>query len=1320
MCNTAKEIWKTLLSTHQDESIDSVFAKALDEGYSSKNYVRKFFRALHPKWRAKVTAIEESKDLTSLSLDELIGNLKVHEMIIKKDSEIVKAKVERKSIALKAKKESSDEECSTSSSEDEEYAMAVRDFKKFFKRRGRFVRQPRNDKKAFQRSRDDKNGKGDRKCFRCGDPNHLIGECPKPPKDKNQRAFVGGSWSDSGEEDDEKVQDETCLVDHASSEVCSESSYFSDENSSIDDIALDNEYDKLCKMSLKIITKNKKLKATRNSLENELRELKDKLSTLEKNKGVDLDCAKCHVLKIENEKLKDESTRLNKFEKSTHCLNEMLSNQKPSGDKLGLGFNSFEASSSGTKEIKFTETLVLGGGTSGNKSSRESLRLGNWIEIARAVTSKEDMTSMTLTPDPNGIHHLTATIPGPDSSPYHHGVFHIDITLTGLISYSLTLCFFTYNRTLVFKIVVIRSSNQVVADQLLQVVSELGSRVRWLTKINQEGFVVVVFLEGAGGLWRIKMHALLIQHRCEAALEVLPADMEAQAKAELNKKAYSAVILCLVKRKAKIKSHEVEDSRAYIFIQSEDPEAETAPKNNRKKSTGYVNKDDQPSSSGSIYDDSKVMMVMSVEALLDWIMDSGGSYHMTPMLDLFYDFMECDGGRVLLGDNRECKIRGIGKVRVQLKDGSSFVLHNVRYIPELKRNLISLGTLKKEGYTVKLHSGKIKVINGSRVVLTETRRDNCVYSWMAIAALEVELMLVLKKKTVLPRFGIKDWDISARQDYKCWKSSVCLARRWKQLVENQTGRTVKKLRTDNGLEFCNREFKQLCFKSGIARHLTSGLPKTFWAEATCTAAYLINRSPSTAIEKKTPMEMWSGHPSDYGMLRTFGCVTYSHVKQGDQETDQTPNLTDYQLTWDKERRTRTKPLRFQDESDIAAYAFVAVEEEDTHEPLTYQEAVACEDSSKWKAAMKGEMDSLRKNKTWELVDHSVGQKLVSCKWLFKIKEGIEGVQKPRYKARLVACGFTQITGIDYNEVFSLVVRHTSIRVILALTACKDYELEQLDVNTAFLHGNLEEVIYMRQPPVYEQGDKVCLLKKSLYGLNSHLGNGIRGVMHQEFDMKELREANKILGMEIVRDRSRKILRVSQSGYVYNILNNFRINNGKSIKMPLGGHFKLSLKDCPVRDYVTSFVDSDYAKDPDKGRSITSYAFLVHGCVVSWKATLQHVVALSTTEVEYMAFTEAVKEAIWLRGLLEELGIELNTVAVNCDNQFAIHLSRNHVFHERTKYVNVRYHFSREVLEAKTVKVLKVGTKHNVTDALTKVICGLKLQHCWELLNVGVG
>ncbi|GJX10858.1 hypothetical protein Tco_0200717 [Tanacetum coccineum] len=169
MCKTAKDIWQSLLITHQgnsqvndnkidllvqqyeqfsileEESINSGFArfktiiaslKALDEGFSSKNYVRKFFRALHPKWRAKVTAIEESKYLSSLALDELIGNLNIHEVVMKKDSKIFKGKKELiKSITLKTKKESSDDGTSTSGSDDEEYAIAVRNFKKFFRRK---------------------------------------------------------------------------------------------------------------------------------------------------------------------------------------------------------------------------------------------------------------------------------------------------------------------------------------------------------------------------------------------------------------------------------------------------------------------------------------------------------------------------------------------------------------------------------------------------------------------------------------------------------------------------------------------------------------------------------------------------------------------------------------------------------------------------------------------------------------------------------------------------------------------------------------------------------------------------------------------------------------------------------------------------------------------------------------------------------------------------------------------------------------------------------------------------------------------------------
>ena len=135
--------------------------------------------------------------------------------------------------------------------------------------------------------------------------------------------------------------------------------------------------------------------------------------------------------------------------------------------------------------------------------------------------------------------------------------------------------------------------------------------------------------------------------------------------------------------------------------------------------------------------------------------------------------------------------------------------------------------------------------------------------------------------------------------------------------------------------------------------------------------------------------------------------------------------------------------------------------------------------------MHEEIESLHKNETWELVKLPKEQRVVGCKWIFKMKEGTPGVEDVRFKARLVAKGYTQKQGIDFNEVFSPIVRHTSIRVLLALVALHDLELEQLDVKTAFLHGELEEQIYMQQPEgfiVHGKEDYVCRLKKSLYGL----------------------------------------------------------------------------------------------------------------------------------------------------------------------------------------------------------------------------------------------
>ncbi|GJV18223.1 retrovirus-related pol polyprotein from transposon TNT 1-94 [Tanacetum coccineum] len=339
--------------------------KALDEGFSSKNYVRKFLRALHPKWRAKVTAIEESKYLSSLALDELIGNLKVHKVIKEKDSEIYRGKKERvKSIALKAKKESSDDETSTSGSDDEEYAMAVRNFKKFFRRKGKFVRQPREEKKSF-RQRDEKKGKSDRKCFRCGNLNHLIGDCPKPSCKKDQKAFIGGSWSDSENDAEDKTNDETCLMAQSSNEVTLNSSHYSDNASSLDNDSMQIEYDSLCEISLKIINKNKILKTKRDLLEKEILELNEKIKKLERSKEVEIACKSCDELKLENAKLKVTQVKFVKFDKSANSLREMLKNQKSPSCKIGLGFHSDKASTSETKTISFV-------GSSAKKITDES------------------------------------------------------------------------------------------------------------------------------------------------------------------------------------------------------------------------------------------------------------------------------------------------------------------------------------------------------------------------------------------------------------------------------------------------------------------------------------------------------------------------------------------------------------------------------------------------------------------------------------------------------------------------------------------------------------------------------------------------------------------------------------------------------------------------------------------------------------------------------------------------------------------------------------------------------------------------------------
>lgn len=190
---------------------------------------------------------------------------------------------------------------------------------------------------------------------------------------------------------------------------------------------------------------------------------------------------------------------------------------------------------------------------------------------------------------------------------------------------------------------------------------------------------------------------------------------------------------------------------------------------------------------------------------------------------------------------------------------------------------------------------------------------------------------------------------------------------------------------------------------------------------------------------------------------------------------------------DRSRRTLKPPGKLQDyhvypeDEDIAGFAYLMGEVTDRAELGSYREAMEGPDSDKWTEASDDEMTSLKKNGTWDLVDQNKDQKSIGCKWIFKKKEGVTKEEGPRFKARLVAKGYSQKEGIDYQEIFFPVVKLVSIRIILSALVHFDMELQQMDVKTAFLHGYLEETIYMDQPEGYEDKEhpkKVCLLKRS--------------------------------------------------------------------------------------------------------------------------------------------------------------------------------------------------------------------------------------------------
>ncbi|GKV34500.1 hypothetical protein SLEP1_g42871 [Rubroshorea leprosula] len=324
----------------------------------------------------------------------------------------------------------------------------------------------------------------------------------------------------------------------------------------------------------------------------------------------------------------------------------------------------------------------------------------------------------------------------------------------------------------------------------------------------------------------------------------------------------------------------------------------------------------------------------------------------------------------------------------------------------------------------------------------------------------------------------------------------------------------------------------------------AALPKPFWGEAVNTLVYLINRSPSVPLNFEIPEKAWTGKDVGYSHLRVFECKAFMHVPkeqrsklddkaipcifvgyekatrssgkgvedltpaktpsrkitneeevQAPEDETEEPTIEEEEASVDGGNNEQgEQPLPQEEEPQLrrstrehkpsARYSssdYILITEEGELE--NFQEVQSHKDKDCWMKAMQDEMNSLHKNNTYELVELPKGRKTLKNKWVFKLKK--DGDKIVRYKARLVVKGFSQKKGIDFDEIFSPVVKMSSIRVVLGLAASMNLELEQLDVKTAFFHGDLHEEIYMDQPEGFEEKGKehmVCKLKKSLYGL----------------------------------------------------------------------------------------------------------------------------------------------------------------------------------------------------------------------------------------------
>ncbi|KAG7554412.1 Integrase catalytic core [Arabidopsis suecica] len=558
------------------------------------------------------------------------------------------------------------------------------------------------------------------------------------------------------------------------------------------------------------------------------------------------------------------------------------------------------------------------------------------------------------------------------------------------------------------------------------------------------------------------------------------------------------------------------------------------------------------------------------------------------------------------------------------------------------------------------------------------------------------------------------------------------------------------------------------------------------------------------------------------------------------ETEHEENQDQPQPSLRRTQRQIIKPKYLED------YVLLAEEEgEDlllllNNEPRDFYEA---SESKEWIQACEDELQSIEKNKTWNLVDLPIGVKPIGLKWVFKLKRNSDGSIN-KHKARLVAKGYVQKYGVDFDEVFAPVARLETIRLLVNLAASSGWEIHHLDVKTAFLHGELKETVYVTQPEGFEEKgseSKVYKLNKALYGLrqaprawNNKLnqilkelrfekcskepsvyrkrvneasilivavyvddlfvtGSNLKVItrfkeeMASKFEMSDLGRLTYYLGIEVC--QKEEGITLTQHRYAMKILEEANMKECNLVQTPMIAGLKLSkaeeekeidstsfrrsvgclryllhtrpdlnycvgvlsrymqspreshgaaMKQCLryVKGTTTlglayerstskipklvGYSDSSHNVDQDDGKSTTGHVFYLgeSSSPITWCSQKQDTVALSSCEAEFMAGTEAARQAIWLQDLLEEVtGVTCKEALILIDNKSAIALTKNPVFHGRSKHIHTRYHFIRECVEDGLVKVEHVPGEEQKADILTKALGRIKFKEMRDLMGV---